>query len=124
MADVVLAQQQVGRPVRLPAGLGEAARRGELVLVAVEQVEGGVGVEPADHLGQGMGLQDVVVVQEADVVARGQAEGGVGGGRDARALLQPGQLDAASSRRASDARVARVSARLEASSARHSSQLG
>ena len=75
MADVVLAKQQVGRPVGLPSRLGEPARRVQLVLVAVKHVQRRVGVEPPRHLAQSVGLQNVVVVQEGDVVARSQRSG-------------------------------------------------
>ena len=95
MADVVLAQQQVGREVGFPAGLGEPAGRVQLVLVAIKQVQGGVGVEPAHHLGQGVRFQDVVVVQESDVLARGQGKSSIGGSRDARAPRQSGEAHAA-----------------------------
>ena len=71
--------------VRAPARLGVAVDRAILtkdVLVAVEHVEFGVGGDAVGNLLQGVGGECVVVVQQRDVVARGQREGMVGGGGD------------------------------------------
>ena len=57
---------------------------GDHVLVGVDHVEVGVGGDAVGDVLEGVGGEGVVVVQEGDVVAGGEVQGGVGGVRRSR----------------------------------------
>ena len=83
--------------LRGPSGLdvtNEGAVVGHHVLVAVEHVEGGVGGDAVGDVLEGVGGEGVVVVQQGDVVAGGECEGGVGGFGDAAGGGVAGEVDA------------------------------
>ena len=79
VAHVVVGGQLVRRPVRLDVRVVQLPCRVQLVLVGVQDVDGRVGVEPPHHLGQGVRLELVVVVQEGHVLPGGHGQCGVGG---------------------------------------------
>ena len=83
--------------LRGPSGLDVAYEGpvvGDHVLVAVEHVEGGVGGDAVGDVLQRVGGEGVVVVQQGDVVAGGEREGGVGGVGDAVGGVVAGEVDA------------------------------
>ena len=88
VADVHRAERVDGRPVRLQKGVGSHAVQGQLVGVGVDDVELGVGGERLRDAQQRVRRQLVVVVEEADELARCTSPGLVGGGGDAAVLAR------------------------------------
>ncbi len=83
--------------VRGPSGLDVAGERpivGDHVLVAVEHVESGIGGDAARDVLEGVRGERVVVVQQRDVLASGERQGGVGGRGDAVGGVVAGEVDA------------------------------
>ena len=93
VAQVRVRQEEVGVPVGFEVGLERAAELVELVLVRVQDVDVVVRRDRRGDLGQRVGLQDVVVVQEHHVLPRGQGQGPVGGRRDAPVRIERRHLD-------------------------------
>ena len=86
MRDVVLAREQVGEEVRLEVGGMAVAVPVDLVLVAVDEIGLGPGVEQGGDLVEGVRRQRVVMVEQGDPFAGGEGERGIGGGGDVPVL--------------------------------------
>src|SRR5262249_30210398 len=68
MAHVVLGHQLVRGPIRLEMGVDQPPLEVDPVFVGVDQVDGGVGCDPASDLGEGVWFEEVVVIKESDEV--------------------------------------------------------
>ena len=87
MADVIARAQEVGRPVGLEEDVTEVTVH-QLVLIAVEKVRVGMGLDGTRIVIEQVGLDHVVVVEEAqEVTARG-LDALVGVLRDAAVLVE------------------------------------
>ena len=91
--EVVLPVVQVGIPVRLEVGVETAVLHVDLVLVGVDQLRVGMGVDLRGDLIEGYGCQEVIVVKEGDEVARCHGERRVRGIADVAVLWPEGHLD-------------------------------
>ena len=69
VADVVVAQERVGRPVRLEVRVLPMALFRDVVLVGVDEVQVRLGIQCLDHLEQGERRERVVVIEKGDIVA-------------------------------------------------------
>ena len=88
MADIVVAPQRIRREVRLEMREKSVLRRFvEGSLIGVDKVRAGV-FNRAHNLIQGRGVQQIVVVEKADIVSRHHLQAGVGIAGDAEVLLQ------------------------------------
>ena len=88
MADVHRPERVGRRPVGLEERVRPDAGRGQLVGVGVDDVAPRVLVERLGDPQQGVGVQDVVVVEEGDELAGGQPQRRVGRGRDPAVALE------------------------------------
>ncbi len=94
MADIIAGEQQIGGPIRLEERIPVLFTRVVgLVLVGVDQVGRRGLVERADRLEKGVRHQDIIGVQQADELARGQGERGIAVGGDPPVLGQMDDLD-------------------------------
>ena len=113
-------------PLRRPVGLEErrlvAAAAVDLVFVGVEVVGFGVGGQRRVDVGQRVGMQRVVVVEQGDELALGHRQRVVGGGDDAAVGLAREQADAGVAALRLGEHLRARAARVEQSSTRHSSQ--
>ena len=92
---VAEAEQQLGRPVGLELRRVAAAVGVDLVVVAVDQVGLGVGVEIERQVGHRIGVEEVVVVQQDQELAAGRGGGVIRGDGDVAVLAAVEDPDAA-----------------------------
>src|SRR3546814_1711619 len=69
VADIVLAAQQVGIPIRLEVRIESSPLRIDLVLVGIDQASACVASDGLGHFEQRMRTQLVVMVEQCNVVA-------------------------------------------------------
>jgi|GEM_PF-6014043 len=87
MVNVIVRDRHLGAPVALELGVVAAAGGVDFILVGVEQIGGRMGDDGLGDVEEGVGGKKVVVIEEGDVVAGGEIEGGVGGGGDVAVFL-------------------------------------
>ena len=94
VVGVIVSDRHLGIPVALELGVVVATGGVDFVFVSVEEVGGGVSGNGLGDMEEGVGGEDIVVIEEGNVLAGSEFEGGVGRGGYVAVGFAHGKLDA------------------------------